>query len=168
MMLTEEISGIHTKFQRSFKYMGVSKKKRCPQYGWWKWWKTHENWMIWGAHPYFWKHPNISVTTLPRHFHVRFLKSLWQRPWSSIDVFLVVHLCLPLGKSGQRAEQKGCDNDQLAYYVTHYSLMYGGCAILTFFAYISIVIIKRMYVSLSHICQSSSAWRKQKTKAIKT
>ena len=28
-----------------------------PQNGWFISWKTLSKWMIWGAHPFFWKHP---------------------------------------------------------------------------------------------------------------
>ena len=40
-------------------YMGVEPKIGgfYPQNGWYISWKTLLKWMIWGAHPYFWKHP---------------------------------------------------------------------------------------------------------------
>ena len=34
-------------------YMGVSKNRGTP-----KWMVYNGTWMIWGAHPYFWKHPH--------------------------------------------------------------------------------------------------------------
>ena len=44
-----------------FWQMGVSKNRgQIPQNGWFIFWKTLLKWMIWGAHPYFWKHPNVS------------------------------------------------------------------------------------------------------------
>ena len=39
-------------------HVDVSKKMFfSSQNGWWKSWKTLLKWMIWGTHPYFWKHP---------------------------------------------------------------------------------------------------------------
>ena len=38
------------------KYMGVSKNRSYPKMDGLEW-KSLLKWMIWGAHPYFWKHP---------------------------------------------------------------------------------------------------------------
>ena len=40
-------------------HMGVS--KNVPQNGWFIMENPMNKWMIWGAHPYFWKHHNIYI-----------------------------------------------------------------------------------------------------------
>ena len=43
----------------------VFPKILVPQNGWFIMWKTPLKWMIWGAHPYFWKHPYVCINSTP-------------------------------------------------------------------------------------------------------
>ena len=54
---TKEISDL--RFDQN--YMGVSKNRGTPKWMVYFMENPMNKWMIWGAHPYFWKHPYIQV-----------------------------------------------------------------------------------------------------------